>query len=384
MTAAEVSLGDVLLGASGAIGADVQIGGRGSLSTARSMGLPPVRRVCVVIVDGLGWENLHQRAAAAPTLTASRRSPIRAALPTTTATNMAFLGTGLGPGLTGMLGYSVRNPQTGTLLNLIHWRQGPDPESWQRCPTVFELLAQIGVPSVSIGPWEYESSPLTAAALRGAEYEAAQSLRARVDAAVDVLAEPGPGLVTLYWAEVDRVGHQLGWESAAWAHELAAVDAAIARLSAAVPQDTLVLVVADHGMVDIPFGDSGVFDGPARLDVATDPRLSDEVELVAGEPRFVHLHTTTGAAQAVADRWRARLGPRAEVLRREEAIEQGWFGPVDERHRDVIGDVVAAMAGDQVVVDSRVQSEGSMSLVGMHGSQTSAESLVPLIVIGPR
>lgn len=77
--------------------------------------------------------------------------------------------------------------------------------------------------------------------------------------------------------------------------------------------------------------------------------------------------------------WRADLGERADVLARDEAIDAGWFGPVEDRFRPVIGDVVAAMRGDVAVVDSRTQTPASLELVGMHGSATDIEATVPLI-----
>jgi hypothetical protein len=278
-----------------------------------------------------------------------------------------------------MLGYTVRDPATGRLLNLISWRDGPDPETWQRQPTVFELMAEVGHLSVSVGPWEFASSPLTRAALRGAEYDAAESLPERVDRTLDVLGEPDARLVTMYWGDVDKTGHHHGWRSPEWRDALAHLDTELARLAAAVPAGTLLLVTADHGMVDIPRGDSQEFGGPARLDVATNPVLSDGVSLVAGEPRICHVHTEPGAAGAVLAGWRATLGERADVLSRDEAISAGWFGPVEDRFRPVVGDVVAAMRGDIAVVDSRTQTAASLELIGMHGSGTASERTVPLI-----
>ena len=74
------------------------------------------------------------------------------------------------------------------------------------------------------------------------------------------------------------------------------------------------------------------------------------------------------------------LGERASVLRREEAIEAGWFGPlVTALSAARIGDVVAAMTEDFAVMTRR--TPGEFGLVGMHGSLTPAEMEVPLLVV---
>ena len=65
-------------------------------------------------------------------------------------------------------------------------------------------------------------------------------------------------------------------------------------------------------------------------------------------------------------------------MSREEAIGAGWFGEVDSRLAGRIGDVVAAPAGPWAIIASRTERLES-SLVGMHGSLTSADQLVPLL-----
>jgi hypothetical protein len=72
------------------------------------------------------------------------------------------------------------------------------------------------------------------------------------------------------------------------------------------------------------------------------------------------------------------LGERAWVLSREEAIKEGWFGPVDEGMAARIGDVVAAPAGSVALVATKAEPRES-ALFGMHGSLTSAEQFVPAL-----
>src|SRR5690606_20520889 len=132
-----------------------------------------------------------------------------------------------------------------------------------------------------------------------------------------------------------------------WGEEVEAADAELARLARELPRGTLLLITADHGMVDLV--------GDSRIDVGTTPELARGVELVAGEPRAVHVHCEDGQAAAVAARWRDVLGETAWVLLREEAEAAGLFGPLGEKNRAVIGDVVVAARGRRAVVDSRTQ-----------------------------
>jgi hypothetical protein len=152
------------------------------------------------------------------------------------------------------------------------------------------------------------------------------------------------------------------------------VDSVVEQLAGALPDDCLLVVTADHGMVDIP--------ADARWDLATSPELDAGVDVLAGDPRAVHVHALPGAEADVLAAWSEFLGGNAWVVSRDVAIEQGWFGPrVAPEFRGRIGDVVAAMRTDVAVVDSRFLPSTILSLIGLHGSLTSAEQRVPLVVI---
>ncbi|HLS25111.1 MAG TPA: alkaline phosphatase family protein [Beutenbergiaceae bacterium] len=383
MNAGLPALGDVMVAAAAAGGHALD--GEAHQAAAR-LRLPEVRTWCVVVVDGLGWHNLAARPEYAPFLTAtlaaqetpdSPRRRLAATLPSSTPTNLAYLGTGQRPGRTSMLGYTVRNPATGGLLNLISWNGGADPHDWQPAQTVFERFAPDRRAAVSVGPWQFEGSGLTLAALRGAEYHPAQSLPERVDASLGALRDPDVGLVYLYWGDLDAAGHRYGWRSAEWAEQLQHVDEHLRRLARLLPQGTGMLITADHGMIDVPDGQLSGMQG--RIDAGTHPQLSRDVDLLGGEDRFRHVYTEY--PEQVARRWREVLGERATVLTRQEAIQAGTFGPVTAQARPIIGDVIAAAQGQVAIQDSVQQSPAALALRGMHGSTTETEVEVPLAVV---
>jgi len=338
------------------------------------LGLPEAHRVCVVLVDGLGYENLTERAGHAPFLRSllNGSAPLSAGYPSTTAASMGSFGTGTGPGRTGLVGYTVRNPVSGGLANMVSWDGLGPAREWQREPTVFERLVAHGVTVTTVGPAKFMGSGLTEAALRGGGYRAAEALPDRVDAALRLLREPG--LVYLYWGDVDKTGHHEGCGSWQWGDQLEALDAELRRLVRSLPAGASLVVTADHGMVDV--------DPARRWDVGTTPALAADVALVAGEPRALHVHLGPGAdAARAADRWSGVLGDAAVVLTGDEAVAAGLFGPVSAHVRPLIGDLVVAATGRATVVDSRTQTPASLQLVGVHGSLTPAELRVPLLAV---
>ena len=148
------------------------------------------------------------------------------------------------------------------------------------------------------------------------------------------------------------------------------MDARCQQLRETLPSEVRLVITADHGMLDIPTGH--------RIVAEDEPQLMAGVTALAGEPRFRHLYVDHDRPGRVADRWRDRLGPRAWVLNRAEAIDEGWFGTVDEELLERYGHVLVAMRADWAVMTRQLPRE--LTLVGMHGSLTAAEMLVPLLV----
>jgi hypothetical protein len=342
------------------------------------LALAPARRAVVVLVDGLGYELIRRRGGHAPFLRSLLPAAYRltAGFPSTTATSMGTFGTGLPPGGHGLLGYEVLVPGEDRLVNELSWEDGPDPLAWQPHPTVFEVAQDAGVAVTRVGPGFFDGSGLTQAAVRGGRFRAADSLAARVDASLTALRADRRALVYLYWGDLDKVGHVHGCQSWEWGEELAAIDGELARLVRSVPSDTAVYVTADHGMVDAPHA--------LRIDLAHDAELAAGVRHAGGEPRALQLYCEPGAAADVEQTWRERVGERAWIRTRDQAVEQGWFGPVGPDNMARIGDVVVAMRDNFAIVDSRRARPQLLALVGLHGSLTADESAVPLFHVAAR
>jgi hypothetical protein len=339
-----------------------------------TLGLPPADRVCVLLVDGLGARLLERAGTAlAPTMNALPARCITVGVPSTTVTSLACLGTGRPAGSHGMVGYTFRLQGHG-LLNALKWGEGVDPVNVQPGPTVFEEAAAQGVAVSHVGPPSFEGSGLTVAALRGATYRPAETWGERVAVIDEALGTGGQSLVLGYVSDLDATGHRRGVGSPHWSAQLQLVDAFVAALQAQLRPGTLLIVTGDHGMVDV--------DLDTASDVEADPVLGDGVAVLGGEPRFRHVYAQRGAAGDVLAAWRERLGERAWVRSRDEAIAEGWFGEVADTVRGRIGDVVAAARGRSLVLAGS-GSPHERRLPGQHGSLTDEEMLVPLLVVGP-
>ncbi|MCW3817366.1 alkaline phosphatase family protein [Micromonospora sp. DR5-3] len=345
------------------------------------LGLAPrlagVRRIAVLLVDGLGWHQLPTAAPYAPTLAglvATVGTPLTSGFPSTTPTSLVTLGTGAAAGAHGVLGFKVRVPDTDRVLSHIEWAGDPEPLRWQPVPTQYERARAAGVAVTVVSRPEYAGSGLTLAANRGGDYRGASDVDALAGQMLAALASgAGPTLVSGYHPDLDRHGHLSGVDSVPWRLAAAEVDRLLVRLVDGLPPDAALLVTADHGQLNVP--------ADHRIDLDTDPRLRAGVRVVAGEPRVRYLHVEPGATADVVAAWSAVLDGAAWVTTRDEAVATGWFGPVAEEHLQRIGDVVVVCRGTYAVVATRSEKPMESRLVAYHGADTAAEMTIPLLLI---
>jgi hypothetical protein len=349
-----------------------------------ALALPEARHVVLLLVDGLGERLLRRHAADAPFLSALPAQVITAGFPSTTATSLASIGTGLPPGGHGVVGLAFE-VGAGVALNALGWATQGDgrprdlrerfvPEDVQPVPTTFERLAAHGVAVRVVVPAQFRGSGLTRAVLRGGDQ---WGVRALGDLAAAAAGEPESDRTFryAYHGDLDLLGHVYGPGTDPWRFQLSQVDQLARSIAERLPAGGLLLVTGDHGMVSVDESD--------RIDLDDEAgSLFDGVRLVAGEPRARHVYAEAGAADDVLAAWRERLGDRATVRSRAEAVEAGWFGHVTSRIEPRIGDVIAACTGTTAL--TRPSTEPVLSeLTGQHGSLTEDELLIPLLTYVP-
>ncbi len=96
-------------------------------------------QLVLLVLDGLGWEQLQARQDRCPVLHGLQGGPVASVAPSTTATALTSIATGLAPGEHGVVGYRVA--VDGEVLNVLRWttprgdaRRRIDPEVFQPTP----------------------------------------------------------------------------------------------------------------------------------------------------------------------------------------------------------------------------------------------------------
>ena len=319
----------------------------------------------VLVIDGLGWEQMQARLALVPTLASMDASAITTVAPTTTATALTSIATGLTPGEHGLIGY--RFEVGGDVLNVLRWHG--DRSDLRRSHPPRELqpfVPFLGEAPPVISRAELEGSAFTEAHLRGSRLS---GWRCASAIAVEIARQLAAGerFVYAYYDGIDKTAHERGF-GPFYDAELAAVDRLVADVLAVMPDDAALVITADHGQVQT-----------AGNIVKLAPELLAFVRLQTGEGRFRWLHARPGAQRELLQAATAEHAHHAWVVTREQTIDEGWFGPtVSPPVAGRLGDV-ALVAREPVTFFDPADS-GPFELICRHGSLTSAEVRVPLLV----
>jgi hypothetical protein len=226
------SLADVVPAVAAALGVDRRHGG-----AHRALVLPDAPAYVVFLVDGLGAELLERYAHAAPYLSSllGTRSPAPPACPSTTATSLTSLGTGLTPGAHGLVGFTSRCRAPGAAQRAAVGQATSTRSSGSRTRRRSPGCGRPGCGHL-VNKREFRGSGLTVAAHRGADYVGADRVGERI-AAVLAAASHAPSLTYVYDGDLDWTGHRYGVASTQWLQQLAMIDAEAEQLREALPAD---------------------------------------------------------------------------------------------------------------------------------------------------
>lgn len=320
--------------------------------------------VVMVVIDGLGWNQLQQRSHLAPTLMSMEQRRATTVAPSTTSTALTSLVTGTPPGQHGLVGYRVY--VNGEVLNTLRWttprgdaRKLIIPSEFQTEPAFFAQRPVV------VHNAAFKGSGFTMAHLGDVRYRRVHTMSSIVVQARRAVLASEP-FVYIYYDGIDKIAHAHGFDEF-YDAELIACDNLIAELMMSLPRGSAVVVTADHGLVDCV--------GTATP-IASE--VTQHVHTQSGEARFRWLHSEPGRQRELLATAESAHSDRAWVLPVEEMIDEGFFGPqVTAATRSRLGDVALVAKDRWYFTDPK--DNPKTKLIGRHGSMTADEMFIPVL-----
>jgi len=342
------------------------------------------QRPIVILISLDGWRHDYLARADVPTLRALAAQGVRSeglipAFPSKTFPNHYTVVTGLYPENHGIVSNTMLDPAIGNERFTMSSATAKDSRWWdgeplwvtaekqgQRSASMFWPGSEVEIGGVRPSHWK--------------PYEDAYPHRDRVNQVLDWLRLPiaeRPTFITLYFSEVDTVGHNAGPDSPLVLEAAGRLDAEIAALTTGVRAlglDSLVhyVIVSDHGMSQLSMDRVIVLDD--YLDMGT-------VMTIDGSP-VIGLSPRTGTADDIVAALKGKH-PHLSVFKREDTPEHLHY----RKHPRI--PPVVAIADEGWTLASRTQVLGwqkdGRQLGGAHGYDTNAKSMQGLLVMsGPQ
>lgn len=333
--------------------------------------IPAVKRYLLVLIDGFGAELLADYGM--DFANNCQQHQISTVQPSTTAAALSALSTGVLPSEHGVVGYTFslsngkRFRQSGIKPQLVKSLAAKlDPRELQLRTTVFEKLNRLGISTAMVAPKQFENTVFTKAVWAGTNYFpiSKEDNLAEYLTTVKTATQIFP-LTYLYFRGFDHAGHKHGPYDVVAKTAWQWIAKALQMLRQELASDIAIVVTGDHGMVEVR----------QKIEIKTYPQLLDKVLLFGGEGRFLHIYTE--CPELVAKNWQ-EFCLRHEIKAQVSMKASDYFEVSNSLVASRLGDVIVA-ALDPILFCAP-ERPGELGLQGAHGSITSAELKVPLLI----
>ena len=344
------------------------------------------RHLALVLVDGMGMSALADPGAA--DLRARVRLELDSVFPATTACAMTTVATGRWPaqhGVPGWHAYLAERDLSATVLLFEERHSG-------------RRLRRFGVQAAEIWPLPSRFAEVTGnmevhvplvyllstfnrylngrCKTRG--YRSLRQAQRRILRRLQSASRRRTDRTITYWyiPDYDSACHSHGVASHQARGTLQRIQEFLLELAVAAPDDAVVAVTADHGLIDLSEGESApLFPGDPLLDYLRCPP--------SGEARTPHFHVRTGKEAELVQRVTDLAGDRLALLSQGEAEELRLFGPepFSDLARRRFGDYIGIALTSFTLGYYGSPDATSLHHVGVHGALCPAEVRIPLVIL---
>lgn len=341
------------------------------------------RNIVLLVIDGLGADAVSRRPADSP-LRQHLAGTLTSVFPTTTASAITTLLTGLAPRSHGLTGWHMWLDELQQVLAILPLSPRDKREQAQdatalpsRLFTHTPLANRIADPAVLVSPSRIAFSPFNRYHTGRATCRPYATFGELTHTVSETAASEGRHYIYAYYPDIDSLSHISGPSHADTLSAITQMEHQISdlirRLSGT---DTLLLLTADHGFLDAPLD--------RLIELEHHPELQAMLSHpLCGERRLTYAYVRPECESAFVEYIDEHLSHAMICHRSLDLLEQGWLGPNKNEHpaiRQRIGTFTLEMLDNWTIRDT-LPGEGRHIQHGVHGGTSHAEMEVPLVMV---
>lgn len=322
------------------------------------------KNVVVMLFDGMGTEILKKHAVSAPFLLAHLRDTISSVFPPTTTAATTSIQSGLTPLEHGWLGWSVYFKELGRAVNLF-----PNTDFETNEPIECYNAGKTIIPYKSVEDKINEAGKYKAYFVSRFASNKVTTLDELTDKVKELCGSDGEKYIYTYWHEPDHTMHDLGTTNVVISEHIKLINDTVENLCSTL-EDTLLVVTADHGLVDINW-----------VTLQDYPDILECLEHIPCiESRALTFFVKDGMQDIFAERFNSHFGDKYILLSKEEVVQGGIFGSGTPHAKfdDFVGDYLAIATSDLAI---EPRPFGEFMFNAMHAGYSQDELNVPFIAV---
>jgi predicted AlkP superfamily pyrophosphatase or phosphodiesterase len=342
------------------------------------------KNVVFIVLDGLGYNFIMEQDSSF--IKSNLVGNCTSVFPSTTATAITSFLTGMSPAQHAVTGWFVYLKELGTISAILPFKPRYGGEIFSksdifakdifRQSTIFEKINRKSYTLsndyiINSDYTKFYSKGSTSVAYKKESIENfVMNLRTLVQ---DI---PEEKFIYAYWPTFDTLAHKNGIHSLNCKNHYQELSRALENFIYSISNtNTVVIVTADHGLIDSP--------KEALIDLDLHPKLRDTLVMpLSGDPRAAYCYVKQGMTNSFENYVHEHLAEVCSLYKSTELVEKHLFG-LDEPNPklwDRIGDYVLIPKENYVIKD-KVLGESPHYYTGHHGGVSADEMYVPVIVL---
>ncbi len=332
-------------------------------------------KIVFFVVDAMGYNAVQTLPKQAFLRRRMQKKPLSAVFPPTTSTSAFSFATGLFPSEHGVLGYTQYLHEKNKVVSMLKFStiksDKPVKLNLHRLypfTTIYQKLKNAGIKSFIIMPSNLKRTKLSKILNTGATYIGYKTIPEMFRKLKKQIMKKGKAYIYAYLPDYDTACHDYGPDAIIPGLLLSYINNQFAKLGLAHAKKTLLVVSADHGVIQT---------NPDKLIMyQKHPKLYSALKAVSGECRINYLHCKKGKKEFVQKYFKKKLANQCYIVPSDEAIASGLFG------KGKINPLVIERAGDFIVFckKNKTMLDFHTPLIGHHGGTSRQEMQVPLIL----